>query len=337
MSEQTTKLIKSKKFTGVYHSILSNSDKSYYIIYKLQGKTHRVFIGKESEGINEAFCYQKRNEAINKARFGDDTPIIKYKKKIGITFKEAVEKSIQGKNLKDKVSKSYTAIDDIFGNSTLDDITPETIDKLTNELRRKGRAEQTILNYLERIGAVFSFAIKRKLFKGANPVKDITKPKVDNQRERYLKDDEVRLLKQTLKDKPMLLLFVELSLATGARLETITGITKKDINLSAKTIHLKNHKTNKTYAGYIDDTGSLLPLLTKRYKELKNPNDLLLDTLSRATNSQEDFTRSTKCVSRSVSKSLKPILDRLFNQGLDKKDSKNRVVIHTLRHTFASH
>jgi site-specific recombinase XerD len=34
---------------------------------------------------------------------------------------------------------------------------------------------------------------------------------------------------------------------------------------------------------------------------------------------------------------LKPILDRLFNEGLDIKDSKNRVVIHTLRHTFASH
>lgn len=33
---------------------------------------------------------------------------------------------------------------------------------------------------------------------------------------------------------------------------------------------------------------------------------------------------------------LKPILDRLFNDGLDIKDSKNRIVIHSLRHTFAS-
>jgi site-specific recombinase XerD len=30
-------------------------------------------------------------------------------------------------------------------------------------------------------------------------------------------------------------------------------------------------------------------------------------------------------------------LDELFNKGLDKMDSKNRVVIHTFRHTFASH
>ena len=30
-------------------------------------------------------------------------------------------------------------------------------------------------------------------------------------------------------------------------------------------------------------------------------------------------------------------LDRLFNIGLEKDDAKNRTVIHTLRHTFASH
>ncbi len=33
-----------------------------------------------------------------------------------------------------------------------------------------------------------------------------------------------------------------------------------------------------------------------------------------------------------IQKRLKPILDRLFNDGLDVKDSKNRVVIHTFRH-----
>ena len=35
--------------------------------------------------------------------------------------------------------------------------------------------------------------------------------------------------------------------------------------------------------------------------------------------------------------SFQPTMYRLFNQGLDSKDSQNRVVIHTLRHTFASH
>lgn len=36
-------------------------------------------------------------------------------------------------------------------------------------------------------------------------------------------------------------------------------------------------------------------------------------------------------------KRLRSILDELFNKGIDNSDRKNKVVIHTLRHTFASH
>jgi site-specific recombinase XerD len=34
---------------------------------------------------------------------------------------------------------------------------------------------------------------------------------------------------------------------------------------------------------------------------------------------------------------VQPILNKLFNVGLSTDDRKNRVVIHTFRHTFASH
>ena len=74
--------IKSKKFTGVSYSLLKNKDKSYYIAYKVNNKHYRIHIGKQSEGINEAFCNQKRNEAINSAKFGDDSPVVKTKKNL---------------------------------------------------------------------------------------------------------------------------------------------------------------------------------------------------------------------------------------------------------------
>jgi len=38
-----------------------------------------------------------------------------------------------------------------------------------------------------------------------------------------------------------------------------------------------------------------------------------------------------------IAKPLREKLNLLFNQGLKKEDRKNRLVIHTLRHTFASH
>jgi hypothetical protein len=40
---------------------------------------------------------------------------------------------------------------------------------------------------------------------------------------------------------------------------------------------------------------------------------------------------------RQIQSRLKPKIDKLFNCELEKDDRKNRVVIHTLRHTFASH
>lgn len=37
-----------------------------------------------------------------------------------------------------------------------------------------------------------------------------------------------------------------------------------------------------------------------------------------------------------MQKRLRPILNDLFNREIDDKDRKNRFVIHSLRHTFAS-
>jgi site-specific recombinase XerD len=38
-----------------------------------------------------------------------------------------------------------------------------------------------------------------------------------------------------------------------------------------------------------------------------------------------------------IQKPIREIFNRLFYKGLKPNDRKNRVVIHTLRHTFASH
>jgi integrase len=111
---------------------------------------------------------------------------------------------------------------------------------------------------------------------------------------------------------------VELSLSTGARLNTVMAIRKKDINLSTRVINLHNFKSKNDYKGFITD--ALLEPLRAHLKELKEPNDLILQTPS-----------------RSIERPLQRILNSLFNQGLDPKDAKNRVVVHTLRHTFASH
>jgi site-specific recombinase XerD len=48
------------------------------------------------------------------------------------------------------------------------------------------------------------------------------------------------------------------------------------------------------------------------------------------------FEKGKKSTSRQIQNHLQPIMNELFNQDLEKNDSKNRTVIHILRHTFAS-
>ena len=120
--------------------------------------------------------------------------------------------------------------------------------------------------------------------------------------------------------KPLLDLYVRMALSTGARLGTILDIQKKDINVGTRTVMLKNLKTNSIYHGFLNE--QLFPDLDF-LKPLK-PNDYVVSVTA------------TKTEQTRVQHQLKPILDELFNEGLDKKDARNRVVVHTLRHSFAS-
>ena len=141
--------------------------------------------------------------------------------------------------------------------------------------------------------------------------------KVDDARERYLGLKEIDSLIDAIKMDADLLMFVELSLSTGGRMSAVMQVKKKDINLSNRQVMLADEKGKERYSAFLD--AEVLELLRVRLKGL-GVNDRIY------TDSQ-----------RRMQRQMKKILDRLFNEGLAKDDAKNRVVIHTLRHTFASH
>ena len=117
-----------------------------------------------------------------------------------------------------------------------------------------------------------------------------------------------------IREDETIYLFFKLALNTGARLATLQNICKKDIDLSNNLLTLKDFKNNTTYKTFLtDDLSNLLEMRIK-YLEL---NDKIFKT------TQEVKART--------------ILHDLFNIGIDEEDRKNKVVIHTLRHTFASH
>ena len=97
---------------------------------------------------------------------------------------------------------------------------------------------------------------------------------------------------------------------------------KKILNLTRSSVLLQDLKNNSTYTGFLND--DIKTILEKHITNLK-ADDYILSG------------RSTRLSDNAMARTIRPTLNKLFNQGLEKDDRKNRVVIHTFRHTFASH
>ncbi len=343
--------VKSKKYNGVYLNYLANGDITYTVTYKDEfGKKIFHKVGKKSEGITEVYAYNKRNEYINQVRLGED-PLAK-KKRSSIILLDSLAKiyfddkrCMRCDNCKAFMSLSDSAkttntslvckerkvrhqynkymkhIQPKFGNSNIQSVKKDDVQKFRQSLQAQDKAENTINGIIQLFSAIINYSIKQKELKIANPCVGISKLSVDNDRERYLNTNEIKELLSHIDDFRALL-FLKLSLSTGGRLQTILHIKKKDINLARSTILLKDLKNNSTYNGFIND--DLKEVLEEHIKHLK-ADDYVIGG------------NSTKLSANAISVTIRPTLNELFNEGLDASDSKNRVVIHTLRHTFASH
>jgi len=322
-------MIKSKRFTGVYLNHKKNGDISYYIKYRdLDNRLISIKIGNKSDGdggtiITEPYCNQKRMEYITLSKNGELPPAVEKKrqKKI-ITFDELANIYFENKKRHNKSNKQSKGrykniISPLIGYKNVIKITKSDIENIQKKLIDDGRAPKTVNWFIQQISAIFNHAIKEEIFKLPNPCKLVKHLKYDNARERYLTLDEVKALFNAIEDDRELWLFTKLSLTTGGRLETILHITKKDIDFDNQVITLKDLKNESSYKGFFNDE---LAIELKKHIASLDIND----TVIRASG-------------RTIRRKMKKVLDKLFNQGLEVSDAKNRTVIHTLRHTFASH
>lgn len=336
----------SGKFTGVKYETLDNSDRSYYIVYKIAGKSKTVHIGKRSEGISEEFCHQKRNEAINRAKFGDDAPIVKYKKKSVATLDELSalyfeDKALHNRN-NEKRKKDYKKhFAPLFGQIDIMDITSELIEKWQREkakeicdATKRPYATKTINNLINDLSAIINHAISKGKFKGENPIKTIKRQKVQNERQRYLSTEETKQLMDAIalhSDGELLQLFVILSLSTGGRIKTICNIKVQDIDFTNGIVNLFDFKNGTPYKGFLSNETLEVCQKWMNTHHFKRTHYLISYDGKRLFD--EDQTNDEV---KFISNRLKPIINRLFNQGIDASNAIDRAVIHTLRHTFAS-
>lgn len=317
------------KFNGIfYRESVTNGkfDKTFYIRYKdINNKDKEIKVGKYSEGYREAYCNQLRNEIITKQRTGEEPPIIATRKKKDILSIETISNEYfnlreDGKSKLTDKSHFNHYIFPYFKRLDFKSINKEDIQKFTEQLRKTKSvlkkellADKSINNILNFLKALIKYAFKNDFIKN-DFSKYIKLLDIDNARERFLTKEEIEILYENSKDDETLFLLFNLALKTGGRLETLLNIQKKDIDFTHNLLTLKDFKNNSTYKTFL--TNDLKTLLEKRVLDLKL-NDKLFPS--------------------NPERRLRKILDELFNNGIDFNDRKNKIVFHSLRHTFASH
>lgn len=317
------------KFNGIfYRESVTNGkfDKTFYIRYKdINNKDKEIKVGKYSEGYREAYCNQLRNEIITKQRTGEEPPIIATRKKKDILSIETISNEYfnlreDGKSKLTDKSHFNHYIFPYFKRLDFKSINKEDIQKFTEQLRKTKSvlkkellADKSINNILNFLKALIKYAFKNDYIKN-DFSKYIQLLEIDNARERFLTKDEITELYEYSKNDETLYLLFKLALNTGGRLATLLNIHKKDIDFSHNLLTLKDFKNNSTYKAFLTD--NLNELLEKKVYSLKL-NDKLFPS--------------------NPERRLRAMLDKLFNKDIKQNDRKNKIVFHSLRHTFASH
>lgn len=341
-SEQTKR--HSTQFLGVYQRqaerVIGQPDVVFDISYKKNGKKIWEKVGWKSQGYSAELARQVRNERIITIQHGDELP---QEKKAAITFDKLAEKYLKWSS----ENKSRDGIDDKsryenhlkhrFGNKRLDEISIFDLEKTKLEMSKADYSPKTISHCLGLIRAMFNKAIDWNLFSGNNPIKKKRPgekkgimPMVQNVRDRFLSIKEAELLLKELKRNhqikkeykelkdPQLHDIALISLHTGARASEIFNLKGYDADFNNQLIALRDTKNTETR--YAPMTAAVKKILDRRLPD--NLNDYF-------------FTDKDGQKIKEISNAFQRIVDNLgFNDGVT--DRRQKVVFHSLRHTFAS-
>ena len=317
-------------------------DICYYIAFKIEGKLTWEKIGWLSEGFSVTVAADIRAERMRTKRHGDELP---QQKKKAITFEKLAEKylkwSAENKNRKGIEDKSRyeNHLKTRFDDKRLDEISPFDLERMKSEMAKAGISPKTISHCLGLLRAMYNRASDWNLYDGPNPVKKIKMPVIQNARDRFLSIEEADKLLKELKrnprykkehqdlEDPKLHDITLISLHSGARASEIFNLKWQDIDFQNGLITLRDTKNTETR--YAPMTETVREMLKRRMPDKSNeekidPNAFIFT---------DDQGEGAKI--KEVSNSFQRVVDRLgFNDGVT--DTRQRVVFHTCRHSFAS-
>ena len=321
-------------------------DRYFSIRYQVDGKRVEEGLGWSSEGWTAEDAFYERKIIMSAHKKGEGLTTLKEKREIADQKRKEQEAEkerleIFNTSLKDffddtyypiaKTSKkesSYkkekqlfeTWIKPVMGDKPFYEITPFLLEKLKKEMLDAGKSPRTIEYVFSTLRVVWNAAKRHGLTATDSPTKEVKLPRVDNERQRYLTQDETDRLFSAIKDKSKQLYRMSLlSLHCGLRAGEIFNLQWSDIDTGRGIVRLGETKAGKTQFAYMTDQ------IKQMFEEMKPgaANELVFQARGGG---------KIKAVSNAFDRAVD---DCGLNNGIT--DPKQRIVFHSLRHCYGSH
>lgn len=322
-------------------------DRYFFIRYKLDGKDKEEGVGWASDGMTAEKAHKLLAQIRENIRSGNGPSTLaemrelaeeEKKKKAeqaeiekheNLTYAEFFENQYIPATRLHKHPKSVCSelqhhknwIAPVFKDIPLQKISLKHLEQIMGKMKKAGRKTRSIQYILSTVSQVWNYAKTLGIVEGDSPTRKIKLGKLDNERTRFLTESEAQLLLSVLEKHSMDLRDMAiLSLFAGLRAGEIFKLKWSDINLENEIILIRSPKSGKTRYAYM--TPEIKHMLKDRSLSKNSPDDLIFPT---------NNGKQRMCMSKVFSQSVN---EAGLNTGVE--ESKQKVVFHTLRHTFAS-
>lgn len=330
-----------KSFPGVRtKECIRNGRKDVYfsIRYTRNGKQYEESIGYKSEGFTAAQAYEilselKRDIKTGKALSLREKAEQREQEKIAneaanMTFSELFEEyyqpHIQNKDKKSTYDREVHLykkwIKPVLGGVKLNLISRTSLIRLLQPMEKKRLSNRSKNYAIALTRQVFNFAIRNELFAGDNPAAKFDElKKEDNRRMKFLSEEDLaNLLEELKKHSYSVYLMALISVDCGLRAGEIFKLTWADVSLEEKMLFLRDTKNGKNRFAYMTNR------VAEEFSKLPQGagNEFVF---------QSKVGGKIEHVSRTFERAVKALG---LNDGIT--DRRQKVVFHSLRHTFAS-
>lgn len=320
-------------------------DKYFMIRYQHQGKRKEEGLGWASEGwsakkaadelarIREAQRTGRGAQSLNEAREiarqekEADAERLKDEELKAITFSEFWDKEYFPSCQAEKKPLSWQAEESWFknwiqpgiGNKRLADVSQIDIERIKSTMDKAKLSPRSIQYCLAVIRQVFNEAARRRRFRGENPAKMVKVSLGDNKRVGFLTQEKAAELLAELKNRSLQLHDIALlALHCGLRESEVFSLTWDCVDFEQGSLFIKETKGKKNRHAFM--TTDVKKMLMARYQGIDSGFVFLDRNGSRIQRISASFFRAVDALG--------------LNRGVT--DRRQKVVFHTLRHTFAS-